>query len=182
MSLIKDIEGFFNKVFKSTTTAQKVLATAGALAPLVEAGLSFSGDPAAAAVVSQALTTAQTDLGTFTSIVQQSGTSPTALSVLNPGLSVLPDPNSSRAGAKSAMHAILLASQQAWQQNSKLEARSRFHAAFSVTLSFVLGSRAFVDSAHHPRPAPCSSSPELLLRRRNDRSNDPGTGLVFRGF
>ena len=40
-SLIKDVDDFFGKVFESITTAQKILAAAGAVAPLVEAGLEF---------------------------------------------------------------------------------------------------------------------------------------------
>ena len=81
-SLIKDIDNFFTKFFAKTTSAQKVLATVGALAPLIEAGLTVE-DPAAAPVVTAAFTEVQTDLGTFQSIVKQSGTTPTALNVLN---------------------------------------------------------------------------------------------------
>jgi hypothetical protein len=81
-SLIKDIDNFFTKFFAKTTAAQKVLATVGALAPLIEAGLTVE-DPAAAPVVQAAFTEVQTDLGTFQSILKQSGTTPTALNVLN---------------------------------------------------------------------------------------------------
>ena len=81
-SLIKDIDNFFTKFFAKTTSAQKVLATVGALAPLIEAGLTVE-DPAAAPVATAAFTEVQTDLGTFQSIVKQSGTTPTALNVLN---------------------------------------------------------------------------------------------------
>ena len=70
-SLIKDIDNFFTKFFAKTTAAQKVLATVGALAPLIEAGLSVE-DPAAAPVVQAAFTEVQTDLGTFQSVVKQS--------------------------------------------------------------------------------------------------------------
>ncbi len=59
-----------------------MLATVGALAPLIEAGLTVE-DPAIAPVVTAAFTEVQTDLGTFESIVKQAGTTPTALSVLN---------------------------------------------------------------------------------------------------
>ncbi|MGB0123930.1 MAG: hypothetical protein WA419_16315 [Silvibacterium sp.] len=69
MSLIKDVEKFFDKVFSSTTPEQKILAAAGALAPLVEAGLAIE-DPQAAPVVTAVFKTVQTDLGTFTAIVQ----------------------------------------------------------------------------------------------------------------
>jgi hypothetical protein len=71
-SIIKDVDGFFSKLFSKTMDAQKVLATAGALAPLIEAGLAFSGDPQPAQVVQAAFTEAQTDLATFQAIVKQS--------------------------------------------------------------------------------------------------------------
>ena len=70
-SLIKDIDNFFTKFFAKTTSAQKVLATVGALTPLIEAGLTVE-DPASAPVVTAAFTEVQTDLGTFQSIVKQS--------------------------------------------------------------------------------------------------------------
>ncbi|MGB0125347.1 MAG: hypothetical protein WA400_06595 [Silvibacterium sp.] len=69
MSFIKDVENFFDKVFKSTSVEQKILAATGALAPLVETGLAVE-DPQAAPVVTAVFKTVQTDLGTFVAIVQ----------------------------------------------------------------------------------------------------------------
>ncbi|MGC2215322.1 MAG: hypothetical protein WA419_10400 [Silvibacterium sp.] len=68
MSFIKDVEKFFDKVFSSTTPEQKILAAAGALAPLVETGLAIE-DPQAAPVGTAVFKTVQT-LGTFVAIVQ----------------------------------------------------------------------------------------------------------------
>ena len=82
-TIIKDVDGFFTKLFSKTTAAQKILAAAGALAPLIEAGLVVNGEPQVAQAIQEAFTVAQTDLGTFQAIVKQSGTTPTALSVLN---------------------------------------------------------------------------------------------------
>jgi hypothetical protein len=88
-TIIKDIDGFFAKFFTKATAAQKVLATVGALAPLVEAALSVE-DPAAAPVVEAAFTEVQTDLATFQSIVKQSDQVSPSCRKQNP----------SRAGAK----------------------------------------------------------------------------------
>ena len=44
-TIIKDVDGFFTKLFSKTTAAQKILAAAGALAPLIEAGLVVNGEP-----------------------------------------------------------------------------------------------------------------------------------------
>ena len=64
-SLIKDIDNFFGKFFKKAVPVeQKILATVGAIAPLVEAGLEIE-DPAIAPFITAVFTEVQSDLGTF---------------------------------------------------------------------------------------------------------------------